>query len=72
MPYSVEVVHGLGEIVAAREFWPRGAHPGFEISDQRRAQILADGAALVGATTIDAALDLEQRIDAADGFEREG
>ena len=66
------MISSLCEIVSAREFWPRGAHPGFEISDQRRAQILADGAALVGATTIDAALDLEQRIDATDGFEREG
>ena len=45
-PALQHVVHGLGEIAAARELGPLGAHPGFEIGDERRTQLLANGVAL--------------------------
>ena len=68
-PALQHVVHGLGEIAAARELGPLGAHPGFEIGDQRRTQLLANRAALLWQLAIDAALDLEQPIDAPDGLQ---
>jgi hypothetical protein len=45
-PALEHVVHGLGEIVAARQFGPLLAQPLFQISDQRRAQFLQNRSAL--------------------------
>ena len=68
-PALEHVVHRLGNIVAAREFRPLLAHPHFEVGDQGRAELLADGAALLGTLAIDRSLDVEQRIDALHGLE---
>ena len=38
----------LATIAAARELRPLLPHPGFELGDEGRAQLLADGAALFG------------------------
>src|SRR3954447_15740424 len=51
-------VHGLGEIVAARQFGPLLAQPLFQIGDQRRAQFLPNRPALIGALAIDRAFDV--------------
>jgi hypothetical protein len=69
-PALEHVVHGLCEIAAARKLGPLGLHPGLEIGDERPTQMLTDGAAIVGALPVDATLDLEQAIDAPDGFDR--
>ena len=60
-PALEHVVHGLGDIAAARELGPLLPHPGFKLGDERRAQLLANSAALFGTPAIDGALDLEQR-----------
>jgi hypothetical protein len=56
----------------AREPDPLLAHPGFEIGDQRRTQLLASRAVLLGRPAVDGPLDLEQPIDAPDGLETSG
>ena len=63
------LIHGLGDIVAAREFGALVARPGFQVGDQRRAQFLAHRLALFGALSVDRALDLEQRIDPPHRFQ---
>ena len=70
-PALEHVVHGLGDIVAARELGALLAHPGLQIGDQRRAEFLADGPAPFGALSVDRPLDLEQRVDPADRFQRQ-
>jgi hypothetical protein len=47
-------------------------HPGFQIGDQRRAELLADGAAPFGSLAVDGPLDLKQGVDPADCFQRQG
>ena len=47
-------------------------HPGFQIGDQRRAQLLPNGPAPLGALAADASLDLEQGVYPADRFQRQG
>src|SRR5437868_1248957 len=47
------------------------SHPGFQIGDQRRAEFLTDRLAPFGALSVDRPLDLEQRIDPADRFQRQ-
>src|SRR3954447_17324138 len=64
------VVHGLGDVVATREFGALLAHPGLQIGDQRCAELLSDRLAPFGALSIDRPLDLEQRIDPADHLQR--
>src|SRR6185312_16978368 len=44
-PTLEHVIHCLGGIVAAREFGALLAHPGLQISDQRRAELLSNGPA---------------------------
>jgi len=72
VPTLEHVVHRLGDIVAARELGALLTHPGFQIGDQRRAQLLADGPAPFGALAIDASLDFKQGVDPADCFQRQG
>ena len=48
-PALEHVVHGLGDLVAARELGALLAHPASEIGDQRRAELLAHGQALCSA-----------------------
>ena len=45
------------------------SHPGLQVRDQRRAELLADRLALFGAVTVDRPLDLEQHVDPADRFQ---
>lgn len=70
-PALQHVVHGLGEVVAARELWALGPHMSFQLADEWPAQLLADGTALVGGLAVDAALDLEQGIDAPHDLQRQ-
>ena len=55
-PALEHVVHGLGDIVAAREFGALFAHPGFQVGHQRCAEFLAYGLALFRALTVDRSL----------------
>ena len=48
------------------------SHPGLQIGDQRRAQFLADGLAPFGALSVDHPLDVEQGVNQADRFQRQG
>ena len=66
------VVHGLGEIAAARELRSLSVHASFQFVDERSAQFLSDGAALVDAPAVDGALDLEQPIHALHDLQRQG
>ena len=69
----------LGAIVAARAQDLGGAREGFALTQQpgvhvlekRLALFLAHGAPLVGATAVDGALNLEQRIEASDRLQRD-
>ena len=70
-PALEHVVHGLGDIVAVREFGALFTHPGLQISDQRRAELLSNGPAPFRALSVDRPLDLEQFIDPADRFQRQ-
>ena len=71
-PALEHVVHGLGDVVAARELGALLAHPGLQIGDERRAEFLADGLAPFGALSVDRPLDVEQGVDPADHFQRQG
>jgi len=51
-----------GDIVAAREFGALLTHPGLQIGDQRRAELLSKGPASFRALSVDRPLDLEQLI----------
>src|ERR1700721_1851385 len=70
-PTLEHVVHGLGDVVAARELGALLSHPGLQIGDQRRAEFLSDGPAPFKALPVDRPLDLEQLIDPADRFQRQ-
>src|SRR5450631_3780614 len=52
-PTLEHVVHGLGDVVAARELGALLSHPGLQIGDQRRAEFLSDGPALFKALPVD-------------------
>ena len=62
-PALEHVIHGLGDVVAARELGTLLAHPGLQLDDQRRAEFLPNGPAPFGALTVDRPLDLEPLID---------
>jgi hypothetical protein len=70
-PALEHVVHGLGDVVAARELSALLAHPSLKVGDERRAKFLADGLAPFGALSVDRPLDVEQGIDPADHFQRQ-
>ncbi len=70
-PTLQDVIHRLGEIVAARQLWAVLEHPGFKISDQRRAQFLPHLPPPFDTLAVDRALDLEQRVDAPDRLQRQ-
>jgi hypothetical protein len=63
-PALEQIIHCLGEIVAARQLGPLLAQPDFEIGDQRCARFLPDRPAPFGALAIDRAFDFEQGVDA--------
>jgi len=65
-PAFEHIVHRLGEIVAARQLGSLLTQPALQISDQRRAQLLPNRAALLGALAVDCTLDVEQGVDAPD------
>jgi hypothetical protein len=48
------------------------SHPGLQIGDERRAKFLADALAPFGALSVDRPLDVEQGVDPADRFQRQG
>src|SRR5205814_9051836 len=70
-PALEQVIHGLGSIGVAREPGTFGAHPFFELTDERRDTSFARRQTLAGRHTVDLALDCEDRVDAAYGFERQ-
>jgi hypothetical protein len=70
-PALEHVIHGLGEIVATRQLGPLLVQPAFQIGDQGCAQLLPNGTALLDALAIDRALDVEQRVDALNRFQRQ-
>ena len=70
-PALEHVIHGLGDVVVARELGALLAHPALQVGDQRCAELLADSPALLGALAIDRALDLEQGVDAPDRLQRQ-
>ncbi len=75
IPALEHVIHGAGDIGVARQLAALLAHPRFEVGDQRRGLLLANGEAPIGRQPIDGALDLEQGVDAPDRFQgdrREG
>ena len=47
-PAFEHVLHGFGDVIAARELGALRAHPAFQIGDQWRAELLADSSALLG------------------------
>jgi hypothetical protein len=64
------VFHRFGNVVVARELRALFAHPAFQVGDQRRAELPADGSSLFGGLAIDRTLDLEQRVDALNYLKR--
>src|SRR3984885_10003451 len=70
-PTLEHVVHGLGDVVAARELGALLSHPGLQIGDQRRAELLSNGATPFRTLSVDRPLDLEQLIDPTDRFQRQ-
>ena len=71
-PALEHVVHGLGDLGMARELGALLAHPGLELGDERGTLGLARREPLIGVEAVDGTLDLEQRVDAPDGLERDG
>jgi hypothetical protein len=55
----------------ARELDALGAQPVLDTGDQRRAELATGGKTLLSAAAVDAALDLEQRVAAADRLQRQ-
>lgn len=63
----------LGDIVMTRHLCTFGTHPDFELGDDRAASFLTRGPAGGDIQTVDGALDVEQDVDLAEGFQaREG
>lgn len=60
-PALQHIVHGLGNVAAARELGPLRAHPGFELSNERRGELLSNGLALLRRPPIVARGSLEAR-----------
>jgi hypothetical protein len=69
--HGSNVIHCLGDIVAAREFGALLSHPGLQIGDQRRAELLSNSPAPFRALSVDRPLDLKQRVNPADRFQRQ-
>src|SRR5205809_542408 len=65
-PALEDIVESLGQVVALRELGKLGFHVGLQVFDERFAEFLADSLTLIGRLSIDAALDLEQSINALD------
>lgn len=72
VPTLEHVVHGLADLGARRHLGAVLEHPGSEIGDQRRTQLLARRRLLGGAQAIDRPLDGEDGVDALHGFQGEG
>ena len=73
VPTFDDIIHGLGKVVAAGEFGALLAHVESASSvHERLAQHLAHGPAFIGSFAVDGPLDLEQGVDPAHGFDRNG
>ena len=71
VPTLEHVVDRLGDGGRARQAGTLLPQPGFQGGHKRRALLLADAQPLVGGKAIDAALDIEQHIDALDRLQRD-
>src|SRR6202043_1606909 len=71
VPAPEHVVDRLEDLGGAREGFALTQQPGVHVLEKRLALFLAHGAPLVGATAVDGALDLEQRIEAPDRLQRD-
>ena len=63
LPAPEHVIHGLGHEGMARQLPAFRLHPVLEVGQHRRAQLLAQGEALLGGLADDPALDVEQQVD---------
>ena len=70
-PALEHVIHRLGHGGVARECGALHAHPRLEISDERRAFLLAHREPPLGGLAVDLALDVEERIDPLHGLQRQ-
>ena len=71
LPAFQHVVHRLGHGGVPREPGTLGAHPVFELRDERRAPLPAHREAPLGGLAVDHALDIEQRVDAPHSLQRQ-
>ena len=71
VPALQHVVHCHGHGGVAREPAALGAHPVFELRDDRRAPFPAHGKTPLGTLAVDLALDIEQRVDPRDRLQRQ-
>jgi hypothetical protein len=69
VPSLEHIRHGFGDIVVPGQGSALFFHPGMQFVDQRRAVALSRGFAFIGAQAVESALDLEQGVDALDGFQ---
>jgi hypothetical protein len=70
-PPLEHVFHHLRDCGVSGEPGPLGAHPGLKLNHQGSSPLLAPGVPLGGRQSADLALDGEDRVDPADGFDRQ-
>ena len=70
IPACEHVIHGFGDVVARGKLGALLRHPILETGEQGGAQLLAHSPSLLGALSIDLALNGEEGVDALDGLKR--